>query len=383
MADRLPACRLVLAGLAVLLIGTPGVRAQSRTPISWPGTVRWGGPYPLIARPYVGAYHGYGWAPGIFPGYHDPFFWGAGYGWGYGNSIGGALQGAASLIQAQGQYHQDIQQARQARLQNQATAIDNERKKIEFEMWYETVRPTAPRLMKQTEATDLDWARNHAQNTEIWSGRTLNVLLRSILKAPDPTGGPQVPLDENQLRGLNLTDGTSHANLSMARDEGKIDWPEALAAGPFDEVRDQFSKTFAAATRQAQSGEMPSRAMMNSLRGDLQKLEEKLADQVGELAPSRFIESRRLLNRLRDNLRGMSDPRLVRSSQSNWRKDVQSVSDLVGHMMKNGLQFGPAMRGDEPSYTATYFALRRYEMALMQYQLRSEGQPREPAGQGN
>jgi hypothetical protein len=320
-------------------------------------------------RGYVNPGFGYGFG---YPGF------GYGFGFpGYG-SYGDTLQGIASVTAATGQYYQDIQQARITREQSRQMALDTQRKQIEFEMWYETVRPTAPKMLKQEQATDLDWARNHAQNTEIWSGRTLNVLLRSILKSPNPLQGPNIPLDERILRGLNLTDGTTRANLSLTKDEGKIIWPEALAAESFDEVRDRFTKNFEEATRMVQSSGPPPRALMNSLRKDLKTLDEKLDDQVRDLAPSRYIESRRLLNQLTTNIRGLSDPRVVKALHSDWRKNVRNVSDLVGYLMKNGLEFGPAVAGDESSYTAAYWAIRNYERAVVQYGLSTAPPPPPP-----
>jgi hypothetical protein len=271
----------------------------------------------------------------------------------------------ASLTSATGQYWNQIGQAQLTREQYRQSKYDTERKRIEFEMWYETVRPTAPRMLKAEQASDLDWARNYAQNTEIWSGRTLNVLLKSVFKSPRPTSGPNIPLDTTALKGLNLTDGTTRANLSMTRDEGKINWPEALQAESYDEVRDRFSKTFEAASRQVNSTGPPSRAMMTSLRTDWKTMSDKLDDQVADLAPSRYIEARRLLNQLKETVNGLADPRLCKACHVDWRKNVRSVAGLVNYCLKNGLQFGPAVSGEEPSYTVTYYALRNYERGLM------------------
>lgn len=64
--------------------------------------------------------------------------------------------------------------------------------------------------------------------------------------------------------------------------------------------------------------------------------------------------------------------RLVRSSQNNWRSSVRTVADLVDHLMRNGLQFGPAASSsDDPAYTAAYFAMRAYERELVQHGLAS------------
>jgi hypothetical protein len=314
------------------------------------------GGFALATTPTVAPMPAFGgWPYGGYP--FPPYLTGA----------GSTLQGLASLTAATGQYWNQIGQAQLTREQARQARFDTARKGVEFEMWYETVRPTAPRMLKAQQASELDWARNFAQNTQIWSGRPLNVLLRSILRSPQPTSGPNIPLDEQALRGINLTDGTTRANLSMTRDEGRIDWPEALQAESYDEVRDRFSKTFEAASRQVHSTGPPSRAMITSLRTDWKTLSDKLDDQVADLAPSRYIESRRLLNQLRETVNGLADPRLCKACHGDWRKNVRNVAELVAHCMKNGLEFGPAVSGGETSYTITFHALRNYERALVQY----------------
>jgi hypothetical protein len=280
---------------------------------------------------------------------------------------GAALMGLASLTSASGEYWNQIQQARITREQSRQAEMDTARKRVEFELWYETVRPTAPKMIAKEKASDLDWARNHAQNTEIWSGRTLNVLLRSILASPSPTRGPNIPLDERTVQGLNLTDKTTRGNLALAKDEGKIDWPEALQEAAYDSSRDRFSKNFSNAIKTAQQGERPPVSMLRDLRNDIKELESKLDDQARDLAPSKFIESRRMLNKLRDTVTGLSDSRICKSCNDTWKKNVRSVAELVEHCMKNGLEFGPAAAaGDDASYSAAYYAMRSYERETVQ-----------------
>ncbi|MFO0929192.1 MAG: hypothetical protein U0736_19575 [Gemmataceae bacterium] len=307
---------------------------------------------------------------------------GGGYGYGHGGGFGAAgpgigygfaLEGMASLQQAQGQYWKDIQQAKMGREQALQANLDTARKRVEFEKWYESQLDNAVKQRDRERTTDLDWARKDPPRTEIWSGRTLNVLLRSVLAAPAPTRGPYISLDPETLRGINLTDGTTRGNLALAKDEGKIAWPEALDDAYFDEPRDRFSKNFAQAMKAANDGEQPDRTLLRQLRDDLTTLENRLNDKASDLPPSGFIEARRLITRLRDNVKGLSDARLVRSN-TNWRGSVRTMSDLVNHLMRNGLQFGPvASPGDDAAYTAMYFALRSYERELVQHGLASAG----------
>src|SRR5262249_54912572 len=143
-------------------------------------------------------------------------------------SAGGFLTGAANLTAAQGQYWNDIQSARMAREQANQMAIDTRRKQLQAQLEFEKLRPTAASLMRTQRETDLEWARNFAQDTELWSGRALNVLLDSIIRSGRYNQGPYIPLADDVLRGLNLTDGTSRANSGLFKGDGKLFWPEAL-----------------------------------------------------------------------------------------------------------------------------------------------------------
>jgi hypothetical protein len=217
-------------------------------------------------------------------------------------------------------------------------------------------------MMAAQRANELNWARNYAASTQIWSGWALNVLLRSILTSPAPTKGPHISLDPETVRGLNLTDGSARGSLAMARDEGRIDWTESLQEPAFDELRDRFAKTYSQALKSLAYGKTPDAATLRELRSILSDMGDKLNDMVRDLPPSRFIESRRLLNNLRDTVRGLSNPRLVKAANQDWRKNIHTVADLVAHCLKNGLEFGPAVApADFPAYTAAFFALRAYE----------------------
>lgn len=365
--------RTVLAGLAALLLA-PAAQAQQ---LSF-NTAVLGAP-PALLPP---GYHFpispvYTFTPTVipvpFPAYPAPLGFGGFPGFvglgplgGAGVGYGAMLTGMANLTQATGQYWVDIQRASLAREGVRQAALDTARQRLEFEAWYENFRDTAPRMRAREMQTDLDRARANPPMTEIWSGRMPNILLRSILASPTPTEGPHLSLDPSVVRRLNLTDGSTRGTLALVRDEGKIAWTEALEDAAFDQPRDRFAKNFEKAVRAASSGEVPDRATVRDLREDLAKLDEMLIERASAIVPSRFIEARRLLNNLRDNIRGLSDARLIRASNSSWYRNIHTVAELVEHLQRNGLQLGPASAsGDEEAYTAVFHALRAYERELV------------------
>jgi hypothetical protein len=307
---------------------------------------------PVVAPVVGGGYPYYGSSMGLI---------GAGPGVGY----GAALQGLAGYTQASGQYWQDIQAARLSREQVRQAQIETSRRRLQFEMEYEKLRPTAGKMIDAERAAELEYARNRATIGDIATGRTFNVLLRSILNTPNPTGGPNLSLDPAIVHALNLTDMSTRANLSLAKDEGKIAWTEALEEAFFDTPRTRFQKNFEAAVKLVNTGTMPERALVQELREDWKALSEKLDDHVREMTPTQYIGSRRLLNQLKDTVAGLANPVVCKACVGSWRKNVHTAAQLVEYCMTHGLGFGPAVAtDDERYYMAAYYVLRNYERGV-------------------
>lgn len=296
---------------------------------------------------------------------------------GYGNyngypqiltGAGSKLQGQASLTAASGQYQVNIQQARILREQSRQASLDTQRKRLVAEIEYEDLKNQRYRqVVEMNRQAVLDKARRDPQDTDIWSGMTLNVLLKSILAAPAPTRGPNIELSQDTLHGLNLSDGISRGSLAMAKDDGKIEWTDALQDASFDTSRNRFTENFVKAMKAAQEGEKSDRSTLKDLQSDLKSLGDQLDDEVTTLSPDSYMASRRLLNKLKDALKGLSTDRIIASCNSSWRKDVRTVADLVAYCQQKGVEFGAAAaEGDRVRYQAAWLAIRAYERGTVQ-----------------
>ena len=281
---------------------------------------------------------------------------------------GAALQGAASLTAASGQYQTDIQQAKIMREKSRQESLVTQRKQIDFEMQYEDLRRARIRADRDYEqAAILDRARRFPSDDDIWSGRSLNVLLKSVMMSTSSARGPNVGLSQATLLGLNLTATGSTGNLGLAKDEGKVYWSDALMEAPFDDARKRFDANFPNALKYAQAGERPDRALLMDLNKDFKSLSDTLNDRVGDLSAGEYIASTRVLNQLKVALQGLSDPRVVRSSNVAWKKKVRTVADIVAYCKENGLEFtAAAALGDRGCYEAAYYAVRSYERDVSQ-----------------
>jgi hypothetical protein len=212
-------------------------------------------------------------------------------------------------------------------------------------------------------ASDLERARKNPPATEIWSGKSLNDLLRSIQNSkPNPSTSPA--LSEDTLKQITLSDGTSHGNVGLLKHGGNLDWPEFLKEPPFAKARTRLSRNLRRAVGQLQRSEPLTPAQLRDINADFTELNKTFNHGAGDSSPSRYIESKRYLNQLGDAIKALSSPKAANYFNHTWSAKGRNVAELVAHMSKQGLTFGQAAPGDEAAYNALYLSLRNYEASL-------------------
>ncbi|MFO0878415.1 MAG: hypothetical protein U0840_13840 [Gemmataceae bacterium] len=296
---------------------------------------------------------------------------GGGFGWGFTpNSMGYgyALMGIADYTRASGQYWKDIQSARMGREQVSQMQIETARRRIQFEMWYETVRPTASKMRDTEMATDLDRARKDPPDSEIVSGRVLNTLLKSVQSTGRPGRGPNIPLEEDTLKHINLNGGTSAGNVGILRGGVNLNWPESLQEGGFDEPRKRLTRNLRTAVDTIKDREPIPPALRKDIQGDFKTINDKVSESADDMSPAQYIESRRFLNQLNSAIKALSDPKVGNYFNNTWNARGKNVGEMVENMTREGLTFAAATSGDEAAYRSLYQALRAYEAAMLSTQ---------------
>src|SRR3569623_1529381 len=262
---------------------------------------------------------GIGWAAGPAPAQdprYSPYaggYYPAGYGYygPYSNRVGGAvLQGQAAKIDATGQYYKDIQQASMTRVKVRQESLVTQKKRVLQEMEYEDLRKARYRQeMEHQRVNTNDRARRFPTDDEIWSGKSLNILMKSVMMSPSPPRGPNIAISPETLRGLNLLAAGSSGNLGLAKDGGKIDWTDALMQSPFGDARNRFGGNFELAMKDIQAGQQPDRVLIADLKREYKSLSDTLDDRIADISPGDYTRSRRQLKELKNTLDGLSDRR--------------------------------------------------------------------------
>ncbi len=285
--------------------------------------------------------------PGIYAPYVNPF--------------GGYLSGGADVIQAQGQFAINYQQARLVQQQVEQSKMDLKRRQYDEWLYERNTRPTLEEERERTRMQELQRARGNPPATEIWSGKALNDLLDQLVKVP--VRGPTVPLDPNLLRHINLTAGTSVGSLGVFRDQGRLTWPMALRGSAFDADRKKLDELAAAAFKQVQAGSLDP-GTVNDMNTVLARMQNEVRAVIDTVTPTQNIQARRFLNEISDSVQALQDPNAGKFATGKWSATGADVSELIQNMRSNGLRFAPATIGDQPFYTALHRAMVDYDTGL-------------------
>jgi len=314
-----------------------------------------------------GGYGGYSMSTTPYGSYGTPYS-----NYGYNTPEGSQLQGIASVTAATGQYYQQIGQARITREQARQMEIDTARKMIEFEIWKEKIRPTAPKLIALENQTNLDEARNYASPTKIWSGEALNQLLNSILKSDRLSSARSRDLQEDVLKHINLTDKSSRGNVGLLKDGGSLTWPLVLHEAAFDETRKELGVKLKNAVDQLKELKKVEPRVLRDADTLFKTLSDKVNNSADDLSPAQYIEAKRFLTQVEQAIKALKSPRAANYFTDLWKARGKNVADLIDNMRKEGLEFAPATSGDEAAYNSLYVALRNYEAGLREKETTKE-----------
>ncbi len=299
----------------------------------------------------------------------SPYGYGGGYGYGgygyYEDPYTGYLRGAAEVTNADGKYLSQVQQARLLQAQADSAKLDLRRRiadeaAVERRNW---LNPEADRVRALHAAYER--ATREPPVSEILSGQAINDLYNHILhEQMKGIKGPDVPLNDDMLRQVNLVGVGSNGSVAFLKDRGRLNWPLALQDPAFDEPRKEFTALAADAVNQARLNNTISAGMIRDMLGDVRRMNETLLRHVADVSPSDYVDAKRFLGGLESAVRALQDPNVANQLNQNWSPHARTVAELTDFMSQRGLRFGPAAPGDEPAYRSLYDRLLSYDTGI-------------------
>ncbi|MBX9626926.1 MAG: hypothetical protein K2X82_24205 [Gemmataceae bacterium] len=196
------------------------------------------------------------------------------------------------------------------------------------------------------------------------SGEALNhVLVATVAAEPKAPKVESVYVSPLVLSKVRFA-GASADAVNLVRQAGRVAYPAAFESGALAEYRPALDRDLAAVATPVLSGKAPDPAKVAALEADAAKARQALEPAVLDMGFEDAIAARRFLNRVEATAKALRAPGAAGLVDPRWAAEGVSTADLIKHMTRNKLLFGPAGPGDEDAYLALHRGLAAYLFGL-------------------
>lgn len=280
--------------------------------------------------------------------------------------FGGYFRGIGDLTIAYGKYQIDYQRARLLNQEVERSIMDSRRRFWEEMRLERAMQPTADDLINQNRERELARARKQPQDTDITSGKSLNILLAHA-KASHARNqfGPPISIEADVLKRVNVTSG--NGNIGLIRNGGKLQWPAVMRGDPYEKATQSLEFAIDDAINRARINGRVDANIVKDMEKDLQTLHAALDQNIGKMLLSEHTAANRYLNMVEDAITALKDPQVANYFNKKYEAQGRTVRDLVDYMAREGLSFAASAPGDEGGYRALQTYLSAYDDVLTQY----------------
>jgi hypothetical protein len=218
---------------------------------------------------------------------------------------------------------------------------------------------TAGEELKGQESTTIHRLLTNPLPGEITSGYAMNTLLPYLASLVEKgVHGPQIPLDQDELKYINVTKlagATNTGNAGLLRNGGHLHWPEALKG----ETQQRLAELLPQAVSQAAENNRVDPALLADITKAVDALDKELRqkNRSDEIEPASYLEAKRFLDNLRAAVTLLQSPDPGGFLNGTVAARGNNVQELIQSMMAENLRFAPATPGTEGAYFDVYRAL--------------------------
>jgi hypothetical protein len=202
---------------------------------------------------------------------------------------------------------------------------------------------------------------------QIVSGDALNQILQEIIRveakgAKGPSAFiPPLLMDDIRFGGSPAAD-----LLNLARQGGNLHLPLAFDDPALVGLSTDLEKDFAAVAVAVQAGKSPDAAKIAKLEATFQKIQDVAPAVIKDLPFDDASAARRFLNRMAGAIKALKSGAANGLIDPKWAAEGLTVAELVKHMTRHKLLFGPAPRGRDEAYSTLHRNLVTYLFVLTQ-----------------
>jgi hypothetical protein len=289
------------------------------------------------------------------------------------------MNGTANVINAQGQWYNQVQSANIENQKFRQAQIQTQRQKFD-ESNYERYNMVNQVQDRQRQVDMINWRLQHSPSQgDILGGQALNAVLSAIQGAGGGYSAPRsVTMSPTVLKMVGVTDGSSQGGIVMLTDGSPLHWPRAFATSTFDADRQKVNQLLATAIPQGKAGAV-NPDIINDLTNTVNGMQNTLKAQIDNVPVNEFMNAKRYLNQLLDAINTLGGPNVTKYLTGQWSARGETIADVIENMTSQGLTFAPAIMGAEGSYNSTYRALETMMPQQVAYQS-NPGQRGQPPG---
>jgi hypothetical protein len=149
-----------------------------------------------------------------------------------------------------------------------------------------------------------------------------------------------------------------------------LHWPMALRMDFFDEERKEVTRLLQQLAAEAESNNVDFNKIRR-LREILNSMLNGLREHRDDITIMQDIQARRFIREVQGAANTLQSPNVANFFNGKWSARGDTVTELVGHMSRQGLRFAAAVSGNEPAYLALHRAMADYDLALSRASLRA------------
>jgi hypothetical protein len=283
------------------------------------------------------------------PGYYPPN--GPGY------NAGAYLNGSADVMRSYGDVITKQEEARILREKANQAKLDTRKQAFDQMLYEKANTPTYTETVAKESALLLTRVMNNPIQTEITSGKSLNLMLPYVQTlSSHGTMGPPIPIPQSIVNQLNIS-GSEKSSVGMLRDGGRLEWPVGLM-GPHQKNLD---KLLPQAYDAAATGKLTPK-LMKDVRTETKALRDDIRKQYQkeEMETSTYLVAVDFYNNLESSVNALEKPDAKKQLSGAYSPRARNVQELIDFMGDNGLHFAPASPGNENAYQVAHDAFVRY-----------------------
>jgi len=202
---------------------------------------------------------------------------------------------------------------------------------------------------------------------ELLSGQALNQILVAVNNAEAKGAkGPSAFIPPPVLAEVRFAGPPAAEAVNFLLQGAKLTFPVAFDDPKLKDVREELDKDYVAVATPLRDGKLPEPMKLMKLGFTIQRAQELASPVIRDLPFDDAVHARQFLNRLDVALVAFKAQNSFLMFNPAWTTEGGSVGDLVKHMTKFKLQFGPAVGDGGDSYMAMHKGLSTFLFVLTQ-----------------